>query len=39
MIAMAGSLDPRRRMHRVVAWVLLLAFVLPLLLGVTRQLF
>ena len=38
MIALAGSLDPRKLSHRVVAWVLLLAFAVPLLLGVTRSL-
>jgi len=39
MIALAGSLDPRKPTHRVVAWVLLLAFAVPLLLGVTRSLY
>lgn len=39
MIALAGSLDPRKLSHRVVAWVLLVAFAVPLLLGVTRSLF
>ena len=38
MIALAGSLDPRKLSHRVVAWVLLVAFAVPLLLGVTRSL-
>ncbi|HSE70047.1 MAG TPA: hypothetical protein VLA97_04750 [Nocardioidaceae bacterium] len=39
MIAMAGSLEPTKPAHRVVAWVLLAAFVLPLLAGVAQQLF
>lgn len=39
MLAMAASLDPAKASHRLVAWVLLAAFVGPLLLGVTRQLF
>jgi hypothetical protein len=38
LVAMAGSLDPARPFHRVVAWILLLAFAAPLLLGVSRQL-
>lgn len=36
LIALAGSLDPRRPFHRVVAWVLLVAFALPVLLGLLR---
>lgn len=39
MLAMAASLDPAKASHRLVAWVLIVAFVGPLLLGVTRQLF
>lgn len=39
LIAMAGSLNPAKISHRVIAWILLLAFAGPLLLGVTRQLF
>lgn len=38
MIALAASLDPAKLSHRVVAWVLLLAFALPLLLGVLHAL-
>lgn len=36
LVALAGSLDPAKRTHKVVAWVLLLAFALPLALGLVR---
>ncbi len=36
LIALAGSLDPRRPFHRIVAWVLLVAFATPVLLGLLR---
>lgn len=37
MIAMAASLDPAKWSHRLVAWLLLVSFVLPLLLGMVRE--
>ena len=39
LIAFAGSLDPTRTLHRVVAWVLLLAFAVPMALGLARPFF
>lgn len=39
MIAMVAALDPAKRSHRLVAWLLLMAFVLPLLLGMAQELF
>jgi hypothetical protein len=36
LIALAGSLNPAKLSHRVVAWVLLVAFAVPLMLGLTR---
>lgn len=36
LIALAGSLDPAKLSHKVVAWVLLAAFALPLMLGLVR---
>lgn len=39
LIAMAASLDPRKLSHRLVAWILLVAFAAPLMLAVARQLF
>ncbi len=33
LIAFSGSLDGRKRLHRVVAWVLLVSFGLPALLA------
>lgn len=36
LIALAGSLDPAKRSHKVVAWVLLVAFAIPLALGMVR---
>jgi len=38
LIALAGGLDPAKASHKVVAWVLLVAFALPLLMGLTRLL-
>lgn len=39
MVELAGSLNRSKASHRVIAWVLLLAFAAPLLFGVSRQLF
>jgi len=39
LIAFAGSLDPARPLHRIVAWVLLVAFAAPMALGLARPLF
>lgn len=36
LIALAGSLDPAKLSHRIVAWLLLAAFAVPLMLGLTR---
>ena len=36
LIALAGSLNPGKLSHRIVAWVLLVAFAVPLMLGLTR---
>lgn len=36
LIALAGSLDPAKLSHRIVAWVLILGFAIPLMLGITR---
>lgn len=36
LIALAGSLDPTKASHKIVAWVLLVAFALPLMLGLVR---
>jgi hypothetical protein len=36
LIALAGSLNPGKPSHRLVAWVLLVAFALPLMLGLTH---
>ncbi len=36
LIALAGSLNPSKLSHKVVAWVLLVAFAVPMLLGLTR---
>lgn len=38
LIAFAASLDPAKRAHRVTAWVLLSAMLLPVLLAVWRVL-
>lgn len=39
LIALAGSLDPGKLSHKVVAWVLLVAFAVPLLLGLVRPMY
>jgi hypothetical protein len=39
LIALAGSLNPGKLSHKVVAWVLLAAFAVPLMLGITRPLY
>ena len=39
MVAMAGSLSPTKLSHRLVAWLLLLAFVVPHLFGVLQEIF
>jgi hypothetical protein len=39
LIAMMGSLSSARPSHKVVAWVLLAAFSLPLLLTVWNEIF
>ena len=36
LIALAGSLNPAKLSHRIVAWLLLAAFAVPLMLGLTR---
>lgn len=36
LIALAGSLDPAKLSHKVVAWVLLVVFAIPLALGMVR---
>ncbi len=36
LIALAGSLNPAKLSHRVVAWVLILGFAVPLALGLVR---
>jgi hypothetical protein len=38
LVAMAGSLNPGRPVHRMVAWVLLAAFSLPLLITLAHEL-
>jgi len=37
LIALAGSLDPAKLSHKIIAWVLLLVFAAPLLLGVLQE--
>lgn len=39
MVAMSGSLNASRLSHRILAWVLLAALVVPLVLGTVRQFF
>lgn len=39
LIAMAGSLSSAKRSHKIVAWVLVFAFALPLLLTLWYELF
>lgn len=38
LIALAGSLDPAKLSHKIIAWVLLLVLVAPLLLNVLQEL-
>jgi len=37
MIAMAGSLDPAKISHRIIAWVLILVFAGPILFGLVME--
>jgi hypothetical protein len=37
LIALAGSLDPGKLSHRVIAWVLIIILVAPVLLGVLQE--
>jgi len=39
LVAMAGSLSPTKLSHRLVAWLLLLAFVVPHLLALLQEIF
>jgi hypothetical protein len=39
LIALAGSLDPAKLSHKIVAWVLLVAFAVPLMLGLVRPMY
>ena len=39
LVAMAASLNGAKPSHRLIAWVLLLVFVGPLLLGVLHEIF
>ncbi len=39
LLGLAGALNPAKLSHRVVAWVLLLAFAVPTLLGIARPLY
>lgn len=39
LIALAGRLDPAKLSHRVVAWVLLVAFAAPLVLGLVHPMY
>ncbi len=39
MIALAASLNPAKAWHRVIAWVMLVVFVLPVLLGALSEIF
>jgi hypothetical protein len=36
LIGFAGSLNPSKLSHKIVAWVLLIGFAIPLMLGLTR---
>jgi len=38
MIAMAGSLDPAKISHRIIAWVLILVFAGPIVFGLVMDL-
>ena len=37
LIALAGSLDPAKLSHKIIAWVLLLVFAAPVLLAVLQE--
>jgi hypothetical protein len=37
LVALAGSLDPAKLSHRIVAWVLLFVFTAPLLLALLQE--
>jgi len=39
MIAMAGSLNPTKLTHRLIAWILLVAFAAPFVLGLVSEIF
>lgn len=39
MLALASSLNPARTSHRVIAWILLLAFAGPVLLRIVYEIF
>lgn len=39
LIALAGSLNPGKRSHRIVAWILLVTFAVPLMLGLTHLMY
>lgn len=39
LVALAASLNPGKLSHRIVAWVLLIAFAIPLLLGLVRPMY
>jgi hypothetical protein len=39
LMALAGSLDPAKLSHRIVAWVLLVTFAVPLMLGLTHLMY
>jgi hypothetical protein len=37
LVAMAGSLNPAKPLHRLVAWILLAAFCIPLVITVVNE--
>ena len=39
LVSMAGSLNPSKLSHRIVAWFMLLAFIAPGLLGAVHNIF
>lgn len=39
MVAMAGSLSPKKLSHRVVAWLVLASFLGPMLFGLAHSIF
>ncbi|HLN79288.1 MAG TPA: hypothetical protein VK204_19750 [Nocardioidaceae bacterium] len=39
LIALAGSLKPGKLSHKIVAWVLIIAFAVPTLIGLLRPLY